>query len=435
MIAAWVVLLALQGDPVIEKVEPIVGAVRRPLLWTPLRVTLSSSSDFTGDLVARSGFGFSITRTVTVKAGGREVVLLPAIDPAEVRIGQRTVRPPEAVLRPDRIVLIDARLPYAAELVSTDKILYQKISAEELSRLLPRGLLEAADLVLVQEPMSGGTLAPTREGAEKALSAWVDHPPSLEAADRAIWPLAPQESWVPTKKNWALYFATVYAFAAFVALTVVAKRFPRFGLVAVGSVAVLGVAGYAAYPRSQMWIVSQAAEVATPAGETREHRLWFLQSALEMTSGRIEFPRLVKPVFATTGGTDDPFTIRVDERGCSVEGLKLAPGRAACFGGEEGRPTTMRAMEKVEQPLRSAVIVRGGRARTLGDLLAGAAVPAEVPEGGIPPGPQFDAWKRFVGSDGLFGVRSGEERPAGTVKSADLADERDRPVVFIQRFK
>ena len=429
MIAAWVLLLALQGDPVIEKVEPVVGAVRRPLLWTPLRVTLSSLSDFTGDLVARSGFGFSIARTVTIKAGGREVVLLPAIDPAEVRIGQRTVRPPEAALRPDRIVLVDARLPYAAELVSTDKIFYQKIPAEELTRLLPRGLLEAADIVLVQEPMSGGMVALTRESAEKAVTGVVERAPSLEAADRAIWPLAPQESWVPTKKNWALYFAAVYAFAAFVALTVVAKRFPRFGLVAVSGVAVLGIAGYAAFPRSQMWIVSQAAEVVTPAGETREHRLWFVQSALEMTAGRIEFSRPVKPVFATTGGTDDPFTIRVDERGCSVEGLKLLPGRAACFGGEEGRPPAMRP------ELRSAVIVRNGRTRFLGDLPAGAAVPADAPEGGIPPGVQFDAWKRFVGSDGLFGLRSGEDRPAATVKSADLADERDRPAVFIQRFK
>lgn len=435
MIAAWVVLLALQTDPVFEKVEPVVGNVRRPLLWTPLRVTLSSASDFTGDLVAKSGFGFSVARPITIKAGGREVVLLPAIDPAELRLGQRIFRPSDPVVRPDRIVLVDARLPYAAELVSTEKILYQKVPAEELGRLLPRGLLEAADLVLVPEPVSGGTVAATRDAAERAVAAIVDHPPSLEVADRAVWPLAPPENWVPTKKNWALYFATVYAFAAFVALTVVAKRFPRFGLAAVIGVAGLGIAGYAAFPRSQMWIVGQSAEVAAPAGETREHRLWFVQSALEMTVTRIEFPRLVKPVFATTGGTDDPFTIRVDERGCSVEGLKLVPGRAACFGGEEGRPSRARAIEKVEQALRSAVVVRAGRTRFLGDLQAGAAVPVELADGGIPPGFQFDAWKRFVGNDGLFGILPREEQPAATVKSSDLADERDRPPVFIQRFK
>jgi len=435
VIAACFLLLALQADPVIEKVEPVVGSVRRPLLWTPLRVTISSPSDFTGDLVAKSGFGFSVARAVAIKAGGREVVLLPAIDPTEIRVGQRTFRPSDQVVRPDRIVLVDARLPYASELASTEKILYQKIPAEELARLLPRGLLEAADLVLVQEPMSGGTVAATGEAAERAVASIVDHPPSLEVADRAVWPIAPLENWVPSKKNWALYFATVYAFAAFVALTVVAKRFPKFGLAAVAGVAALGIVGYAAFPRSQMWIVGHAAEVVSPAGETREHRLWFVQSALEMTASRIEFPRLVKPVFPTTGGTDDPFTIRVDERGCSVEGLKLLPGRAACFGGEEPRPTTLRAGEKVDQPIRAAVVVRAGRSRYLGDLAAGTVVPVELADGGIPAGPQFDAWKRFVGHDGLFGVLPSEERPAANVKSSDLADERDRPPVFIQRFK
>jgi hypothetical protein len=436
MIAAWVLALALQADPVIEKVEPIVGSVRRPMLWTPLRVTISSPSDFTGDLVARSGFGFSVARAVSIKAGGRDVILLPAIDPAEIRIGRGTFRPSGNVVRPDRIVIVDARLPYASELVSTEKVLVQKVPAEELARLLPRGLLEAADLVLVPEPVSGGTVAPTREAADRAVAAVVDRPPSLEVADRAVWPLAPRENWVPTKKNWALYFATVYLFAAFVALTVVAKRFPKFGLASVAGVAVVGIAGYAAFPRSQMWIVGQSAEVVSPAGDAREHRIWFLQSALELTVDRIEFPRLVKPVFPSAGGTDDAFTIRVDERGCSVEGLKLVPGRAACFGGEEGKPSpTMRVDGKVEQPLRSAVIVRSGRAKFLGDLAAGAPLPADPGEGGIPPGPEFEAWKRFVGGDGLFGVLPKGERPFASVKSRDLADEVDRPPVYVQRFK
>jgi len=137
MIAAWALLLALQADPVIEKVEPIVGNVRRPMLWTPVRVTMSSASDFTGDVVAQSGFGFSVVRQVTIKAGGRDVVLLPAIDPLEIRVGQKSVRPPQNVLRPDLIVMVESTLPYAGELVSTEKILYQKISPEEIDRLPP----------------------------------------------------------------------------------------------------------------------------------------------------------------------------------------------------------------------------------------------------------------------------------------------------------
>lgn len=434
MIAAWVLLLALQGDPVIEKVEPMVGDVRRPLLWTPLRVTISSASDFAGDLVAKSGFGFSVARSVTLKAGGRDVVLLPAIDPVEVRVGKRTVRPSGNVVSPDRIVLVEASLPYAAELASTEKILYQKISSEEIDRLLPRGLLEAADLILVQTPRNGATSASTREDADRAVAGTVGSPPSLEAVDRALLALAPRETWVPTKKTWALFFAAVYAFAAFVAFAVVAKRFPKFGLASAAGVAVFGILGYAAFPRSQMWIVSHPVEVASPNKEARQHRVWFLQSALEIAVDRIEFPRLIKPVFATAGGTDDPFTIRVDDVGSSVEGLRLHPGRAVCFGGEWSRKPAPGFADKVDRPLRSAVIVRSGRAKFLGDLPAGAALPADAGEGGVPSGTEFDPWKRFVGGDGLFGIVPGKEGPFGSVKSTDLADERERPLVIIQRF-
>ncbi|MBI3856160.1 MAG: hypothetical protein HY293_10775 [Planctomycetes bacterium] len=435
MIASLALALALQAGPQIEKIEPVLGNVRRPLLWTPLRVTLSSETDFSGDVVAKSGFGFSVARSVTLKAGGREVILLPALDPAEIQAGQRTSKPPQDFVRPDRIVLVDARLPYAAELISTGTILYQRISPEDLEKTLPRGLLEAADLVLVKEPMGGGVVAATREEAEEALALLGDPPASLELADRAVWPLAPRERWVPAKKSWALYFATVYAFAAFVALTVVARRFPKFGLASLAGVAVLGIAGYGAFPRSQMWIVGQAAEVVTPSGEAVEQRLWFLQSALEVAAGKIEFPRLVKPVFPTTAGAEEPFTIRVDERGCSVEGLKLYPGRAVCFGGIERRTATLRAMEKLDQPLKRSVLARAGRVAFLGDLAAGAAIPAEPREGGIPPGPEFEAWKRFVGRDGLFGILDRPERAAASVKSPELVDEWERPPVFIQRFK
>jgi hypothetical protein len=435
MIAAFVLLLSLQGDPVIEKVEPIVGDVRRPLLWTPLRVTLSSATDFTGDVVAKSGFGFSVARALTIKAGGRDVLLLPAIDPVEIRVGQRTFRPSGNIVRPDRIVLVDAGLPYAAELTSTEKILYQKISSQELDRLLPRGLLEAADLILVQTPRDGATAAPTREDAERAVAGIVDPPPALEAVDRAFSPLAPRETWVPTKKTWALFFAAVYAFAAFVAFAVVAKRFPRFGLVSAAGVAAFGILGYAAFPRSQMWVVGQPLDVASPNQPTKQHRLWFLQSALELTVDRVEFPRLVKPVFATAGGTDDPFTIRVDDVGSSVEGLRLHPGRAVCFGGDWGRKPSAGLPDKVEQPLRSAVIVRSGRTKFLGDVPGGVVLPADAGEGGVPSGTDFDAWKRFVGRDGLFGIVPGKEQPFGSVKSSDLADERERPLVVIQRFK
>jgi hypothetical protein len=436
VIAALALLAALQADPRIEKVEPVVGQVNRPYLWTPFKVTLSCDSDFTGDVVARSGFGFGVARSVTIKGGGRAVVLLPALNPEEILAGKTRFKMPDRFLRPDRIVVVDARLPYAADLVSTEKTLYQKIPAEDLEKTLPRGLLEAADLVLVKEPMGSGIVAPTREDAERALAAVKEPLPSLELMDRAVWPLAPRQRWVPAKRDWALYFATLYAFAAFVALTVVARRFPKFGLVSVAGVAVLGMAGYGIFPRSHLWIVGQAVEVVPPTGDAQEHRIWFVQSALELTASRIDFPRLVKPIFASMGGADDGFTIRVDERGCSVEGLKLMPGRAACFGGVEVRGPTFRATETLGQAVNHAVVVRAGRSRFVGTLPAGAAVPREAGEGGIPPGIEFEAWKRFVGNDGFFGVLDRKETSSARVKATDpeLADEQDRPPVFIQRF-
>lgn len=435
MIAALALLLALQDAPRIEKVEPLVGNVRRPLLWTPLKVTLTSASDFSGDLVARSDFGFSVARSVNLKAGGRDVVLLPALNPVELRVGKESFKIPDRVLRPDKIVIVDSRLPYAGDLVSTEALLYQIVSGEDLAKTLPRGLLEAAALVLVKEPMDGGVVAATREEAEKAVAAAIGPLPAFEAADRALWPLAPRQRWVPAKKTWAIYFATLYAFASFVALTVVAKRFPKFGLASLAGLALLGIGGYGVFPLSQMWVVGQGAEVVFPTGQARDQRLWFVQSALEIAETRIEFPRLVKPVFPTAGGAETPFRIRVEERGCVVEGLRLEAGRAVCFGGGEPRAATVRLADKTVQPLKGVVLVRGGRVRFLGDLAAGAAIPVEAAEGGIPPGADFDAWKRFVGNDGLFGIQAGEERPAGSLHSPDLVDEQERPAVFIQRFQ
>jgi len=42
-------------------------------------------------------------------------------------------------------------------------------------------------------------------------------------------------------------------------------------------------------------------------------------------------------------------------------------------------------------------------------------------------------WGRFAGSDGVFGQLGRDELPARDLKSADLADERERPRVLIRR--
>jgi hypothetical protein len=411
MTAALALLLVLQGDPQIEKVERLVGNVNRPLLWMPLKVTLSSATDFSGDVLATSRFGFSVARRVVLKAGGREEILLPSIGAEEVVAGKTRFKLPGDFVRPDRIVLVDARLPYAGDLVSTEKILFQKIAAADLEKTLPRGLLEAADLVLVKEGL--GTPAPTRADAEKAVASLTETPATLEVVDRFLWTDAPQTGWVPAKKTWTLFFATTYAFAAFVALAVLAKRFPKFGLACVGAVALLGLAGYRLFPRGQLWIVGQAVDVVPAAGAAVEHRVWFLQSVTDIPAAKIDFPRLVKPVFPAMGGADEPFVLRVDDRGSSVEDLRIPAGRPACFGGSE-----LRAAGKEPEGQTGIVTVRDGAVEQSGPL-----------------GAEFNAWKRFVGRDGRFALAGRAGRAAGSIQAAELADEHDRPPIFIKRLK
>lgn len=417
MSAVLLLVLALQ-DPKIETVERVVGDVNRAVLWTPLRVTVSSAGGYAGDLRVQSNFGFAIARSLQLAAGGRVTVLVPALDPKSVSAGAMTVDVPRGTLRPDRIVLVDARLPYASELTSTAQIVYQKIPPEDLAATRPRGLLEAADLILTKEN------APTREDADKAVAALGEPAALIEAVDRSLWMLAPRVGGVPAKKTWALFFAVLYAFASFVALAVLARRFPKFGLACVLGVALLGMAGYELlFPRGHLFVVGSTVD----AGD-RDLRLWFVGSAMDLETS-LKFPRLVKPVFATSGGTDAPFTLRVDEQGCRIEGLQVGPDKMSCFGGTES--VTPAAGDVA---LYGAVRVQGGRAKYVGDLAAGAPLPPVGDgEGPAHRSPGYDAWGRFVGKDGVFGLVEQSGTASNDISSPDLADERQQPRARIRR--
>jgi len=423
-------LLALQGDPKIEAVERVAGDVNRPLHWAPLKVTLTSAAGYSGDVVVRSDFNFSVAKEVRLAPGGKATVMLASMDPKEVVAGTTTFKLPEPKVRVEHIVLVDERLAFAADLASTPQTLVQKISAEDLEATRSRGLLEVADLILLKEAMGPGPgrVVGTKEEAEQAIAGIGEAAATLEGVDRAMWTGSPRGGWVPTKKDWTLYFATVYAFAAFVALAVMARRFPKFGLVCVAGVAVVGMAGYGVvFPRSQVWVVAQSATVVEPGGRM-EHRVWYVNSPREETT-TLEFPRLVKPVFSSTAGSNNPFTIRLGERGCRVEGLSLSPAAPACFAGTE-----YPAASEAGRSMVDAVAVRGGKTKYLGDLAADATPPAMVDgEALLSRSPGFDVWGRFAGSDGVFGQLGRDELPARDLKSADLADERERPRVLIRR--
>jgi len=100
----------------------------------------------------------------------------------------------------------------------------------------------------------------------------------------------------------------------------------------------------------------------------------------------------------------------VTDRGSSVEGLKLRPVRAACFGGVQGV-----AASEPSGSSALTVVVKGGE-----------------PEGSAARSDEFATWKRFVGRDGRFTVAGGSDRAAGRVKCSDLADEHERPPIFIR---
>jgi hypothetical protein len=438
-VASLLVLLALQSDPTIERVERLAGPVQRPLRWAPLAVELHAPAAWSGDVVARSGFGFSFARRVSLAAGARQRVLLPSLDPQTVEAGKSSARVPRPSVRADKVVGVDSRLPYASELVAREGVLFVLLPAEDLRPLLAQGLLDALDVILVAEPAGPGpsVVAADRDAAERAIAALGRPPERIEAVDVGAWALAPEGGWVPAKRTAALYFAAVYGLAGFAALVTLARRSARWAAGTVAGLAVLGGTGYVAlFPRGQLWVQESSCEVVPPAGDARVWRLWFVGAATDLTTS-IELPSLAKPVFSQSAGAEEPFTIRVDEgAGCRVEDLHLPSGRAACFASVESRPPSQRASQRIVAPIYRASVLIENRNRDVGDLLPGTSVPREVPEDGPAPlDPEFQVFRRFIATDAVFGRLDASDGPAQGVRSPDLTDPRARPRYYVERFR
>jgi hypothetical protein len=435
---AWVLALLGQADPVIERVDRLAGPVVRPLRWAPLAVELHARAAWSGDVVARSGLGFSFARRVTLAAGARERILLPAIDPQTVEAGASVFRLPRPGLRPERVVGVETRLPFASELVSGEGVTYAPLRPEEMRTLLALGSLDGFDLLLLAAPAAPPVpvaVPASAEEARRAVAALAGPSERIEAVDLAAWSLAPPGGWVPAKRAAAVFFAAVYGLAGFVALVTVARRSARWAAGTVAGLALLGAGSYAAlFPRGQLWVQESSCEVVPLEGEARIWRIWFAGAATDLRTS-IEFPRLVKPVFPSSSGAEEPFVVRVgDAGGCRVEGLHLPAGRAAAFAAVESRPPTMRPSDRASASLFRASILLGNRNRELGDLRPGDPIPRAVEEDGpAPRGPDVQAFRRFLVPDCLFGWLDREDRPADDVRSADLADPRSRARFFIGR--
>ncbi len=418
-----------------------MGDANRPYLWAPIAVRLTSAAGFDGDLVAKSSLGFQYVRRVHVPPGGSERVILPAIDPRKVTAGGATADVPKAVRSPDAVVLVDARLPYASALASDERILYHAIDAADLEKLLSQGLLDACDILLVKEAsgLSLGSarswaVAPSRTDAEKAVAGRPRAAEPVRLVDVELWTLAPEAGWVPAKKDRTILLSALYALAGFGALVFVGRRRARWAGATLVGLSVLGITAFLLFfPRHHLWISESACEIVPAAeGEAMEVRLWFAGAAAGIAPV-IQFPRVVKPVFPRLGDAEEPLTLRVDDRGCTAEGFTLPAGRRICFAAVEGRTPSMRALDRAPRPLFSASARRGGSLRYLGDVEAGANIPAEGREGPGPREEEARPWLRFLDGDGICGWLDRADRPAADVGSPDLADGRRRPVFFIQR--
>jgi hypothetical protein len=430
-------LLLLQPDPQIEKIERLVGNVNRRYLWAPLSVTLSSRSGWKGDLLAHSSMGFDVARSVEVPPSGRISVLLPAVDPEEVSAGAGVrERLSRELSTPDFVVGVDARLPFAAELASSDRVYFQKLELETLRKLLPLGLLEAFDLLLLADSSGLSTgaagawrVVPTRGEAEEAVRVLLRRAVQVELVDDKIWELGPQSGGAPAKKNWLVLWAVLYAFCSFGSLVGLgrwrARTIPGAALTLGGVFALLY---FAFFPRGPLFILEHRAELIPAVGESREWRIWFVESDADLST-QIDFPSPVKPVLPTAYPPDRPFTIRMGERGCRVEGLALRAGVPVCFAASGGRAPSMHGVPRLSAPLYGAWLRRGEVLERTGDLAAGTDV-AALGHGSRPTQPlgtEAEVLGRLAPGDVVMGWAELKDSPAEDVASRDLAQARRRP--------
>ena len=433
---ALLMLAAAQAGPAIEKVERVAIDIHRPLSCAPLAVTVKSATAWSGDLVVRSRFGFSVVRRIEVPAGGAVRELLPSLDPDVVEAGGATFRVPRPEARAELAVAVDAELPYADELLSGPRARFVKVARSDLRRLRDGGMLEGLDLLLLGEapgPEAGGAPAwahvRTREDAERAIAAAVPAA-RVGAVDASIWRLAPAGGWVPAKRAAAALFAAAYALGGFGLLAGAARRGRRAFHLAVAGTVLIGLAGYGLlFTRGQVWVSELSVETAGPGGSGSERRIWFAGAATPSVTA-LSLPGLALPVFEESSGAETPFTLRLQDRTCTVEGLALGPRRPVCFAAFGPAPS------RPGRRLREAAVRDGARLRSLGDLRVEDPVPAAAgPDVAPTPDPRRAPFERFLEGRVLFGWLEGAGERVSDVTAPDLADARAAARLYIRRLE
>lgn len=315
---ALLLLVLLQADPAIEQVERLSGDVRRPLLWTALKVTVSSAAGFDGRVEALSSFNVRTAVAVKLAPGGRQTLLLPALDPEAVTAGKTRQEVPGASARADRIVLVDDSLPFAAELASTEKVHVKRIRAADLQGIQASGLsqLEAVDVVLVGPWMTRLEAPFRRASTLEEARGILEEPPGdafrIPAVEASLWTRMPDAGWIESKRTGLVYLALVYAALA-LGLFAAWGRLPRRArLPAALALPLLLLGGsFLLVPGGNLSVTGQGV-TARSGTELWSARLWYLGASLEGDQV-LEFPRLVKPVFPTAAGAESPFVLLIQE--------------------------------------------------------------------------------------------------------------------------
>jgi len=321
-------LFALQEPPVIREVRSITGPVSRSGCWLPLKVRVESSAPFEGELAASADSGFEVTRPIRLAAGGSLDLLLPVVvlgngAKVEVRLrgpGVQNVRkilPGQIeMLDRERLVLLDKDHPeaeafrsQALELPDETPVRFVVSDPADWNEAAEMGALESVDAVVVRDQVAldlSMTLWKTLGGAivtnpRRDLGNQLREPGGrFEAVDARVAGLVRKDPWVQSKREAAVLFFVVYAFAIFV-VTFATWRRGAGGwtlITSVVGISVLFVGAYAAFfPKGDLTIAAWQAVVDAPEGGAAV-------TLAEVRSGAhaprdIVFGRLVKPVAAS----------------------------------------------------------------------------------------------------------------------------------------
>lgn len=408
----------LQADPSIEKIERLSGDVQRPLLWTALKVTVSSAAGFDGRVEAWSSFNVRTAVAVKLAPGGRQTLLLPALDPEAVTAGKSRQEVPRAAVRADRIVLVDDSLPFAAELASTEKAHVKRISVADLQGIQASGLsqLEAVDAVLVG-PWMTRLEAPFRRASTLEEARGILDEPLVEAfripaVEASLWTRMPDAGWVESKRMGLVYLALVYAALA-LGLFAAWGRLPRrarFPAAVALPLLLLG-GSFVLVPGGNLSVTGQGVTMES-GKEYWNARLWYLGAALEGEQV-LDFPRLVKPVFPTAAGAEASFVLLIQDGRTRVEGLMLGPRRRAAFAGVE----------------RGGAVPPAGRFGVV-SFHGGVADPADQAQD-----PDVQVWSRWLDLHGGFAFLRDREVSGTDVRAPGLAEGRERRPILLERRK